>query len=235
MSLVLTYHDRDAGVVVSDGRVSVRFPDGRQAAVPGETARKFIVLRASPGLALAATSSSGWLYFRVCDAVRRHIEAFPSASFDEVAGIIVPTVQKAMAHPKFRLFRSYRSAKKMVRKFLRAPSASFDGAWADGMNLNLIGYDRYKMRVRNRIFSCMESSEQWKQSERDGGVTINGDVLEEEGKLFAKKLEELIGREHTPDSIIAAMRLIADEISAAHPETIGPPYFSNVVTRGSSI
>src|SRR6266566_1499691 len=96
MSLIQTYHNRDFGIVCSDGRASVLLPDGHRAAVPEENARKFIILRTNPGLVLAGSSSvSKWLDFSVCEAARRYVEDFPEATFDDVAMIIVPTIYEA--------------------------------------------------------------------------------------------------------------------------------------------
>ena len=56
----------------------------------------------------------------------------------------------------------------------------------------------------------------------------------EEAFALAGKLLELVGSERGPRPIVEAMLLLAAEISASHPETIGPPYFLHIVTRGAS-
>src|SRR6267378_5858258 len=124
MSLAVTFHNGEFGIVCSDSRVSMLLPDGRHAAMPGETARKFIILREAPGLVLVGTSSiSRWLDFSVYGALRNYVEYFPEASFDQVAGIVGPTVYEARA--EFGVLRA-NSAGKMYRflagKFFRAPS-----------------------------------------------------------------------------------------------------------------
>jgi len=222
-------------------------PDGRHAAMPGETARKFIILREAPGLVLVGTSSiSRWLDFSVYGALRNYVEYFPEASFDQVAGIVGPTVDEARA--EFGVLSGARSATaassrakerpnsgKMYRflagKFFRAPSASpkvFDSA--DGNFLNLLGYDRERMRVRNRVFSCTDRCE---QSEQQSGVTISGFLDLEEAWVFAGKFLDRLARE-TPKCVIEAMLSLAAEISASHPETIGPPYSFHLVAKGES-
>ncbi|PYT48484.1 MAG: hypothetical protein DMG44_14425 [Acidobacteria bacterium] len=235
MSLIQSYHSKDFGIVCSDGRVSVRHPDGHYAARPKETARKFKVLRASPGLVLAGSSSvSKFLDFSVYDAVRRYVEKFPEASFDQVAGIIVPTVHAAALSYAKEVGKSAGKAYRfLVSKFLRARSARpklFDST--DRVNLNLLGYDRERRRVRNRIFCCTDrSSDEW---EHDSGVAIIGDVDSEEGIAAGDKLLELIGRDRTPQAVAKAMLSLAAEISASHPETIGPPYSFHLITKGAS-
>ncbi len=217
MSLAITYHEKEFGIVCSDGRVSERMPSGRYA-VRKETARKFEVLRARPGLVLAGTSSiSSWLDFAVYDAVRRYAEDFPEATFDQVARIIGPAVYEARA--AFRVVRCL-SAPSAIPKFFRS---------TDGSSLNLLGYDRERMRVRNRVFSCTAHYDEW---ERENGVTIIGDVDADEGWEFAGKFLELVGRDHRPKVIVESMLSIAAEISASHPETIGAPYFFHLVTKG---
>jgi hypothetical protein len=231
MSLIQTYHNKDFGVICSDGRVSQLLPDGRRAAKPKETAIKFVVLRASPGLVLAGSSTvSQWLDLTVYRDVHRYVEKFPEASLDQVAGIIAPTVHTAALSYAKEVGKLRRKIFRLLVVILRAPFASpkIFGT-GDRVNLNLLGYDRAKMRVRNRVFSCTaHSPEQW---ERDDGVTISGDVSTEEGDFFGDKLLELIGNEYTPKSVAEAMLSIAAEISALRPETIGPPYSFVVVTR----
>ena len=247
MSLAVTFHNGEFGIVCSDSRVSMLLADGRHAAMPGETARKFIILREAPGLVLVGTSSiSRWLDFSVYGALRNYVEYFPEASFDQVAGIVGPTVDEARA--EFGVLSGARSATaassrakerpnsgKMYRflagKFFGAPSASpkvFTSA--DGNFLNLLGYDRERMRVRNRVFSCTDRCE---QSEQQSGVTISGFLDPEEAWVFAGKFLDRLARE-TPKCVIEAMLSLAAEISASHPETIGPPYCFHLVTKAMS-
>jgi hypothetical protein len=256
MSLIVTYHTKDFGIVCSDGRVSLRLPDGRFRAVLNETVRKFIVLRASPALVLAGSSSiSKWLDFSVCDAMRRFIENFPEASFDQVAGTIGPTVYEARS--AFRIFSGApRPAEPLswieaARKSIGKMGRMLDRRWPrknipvkalaalsgsprvftndDGNFLNLLGFDPERRRIRNRVFSCTERCDEW---ERENGVTIEGFCEPDEAFAFAGKFLELVGRERGPKPIVQAMRSIAAEIEASYPETIGAPYFFHLVTKG---
>jgi hypothetical protein len=234
MSLIQTYYTKDFGIVCSDGRVSVTLPDGRHAAVPHKIVRrKFIILRADPGLVLAGSSSiSKFLDFSIYEAVRRYVEDFPEASFDQVSGIIGPTVYEARAEFGISDARPSKVRRFLADKFFRGPWASpkfLDST--DGNFLNLLGYDRAQMRVRNRTFSCTDRCQ---ESEQDSGVTISGFVDPERAFEFAGELLELIGRQPTPKVIMEAMLSIAADISALLPETIGPPYTFHIVTKGAS-
>jgi hypothetical protein len=236
MSLLQSYHNKDFGVVCSDGRVSVRLRDGRPRALQQETAKKFIVLRRSPDVILCGTSShSKLLDFSVHAAVRRYVTVNPEASFDQVASVIAPTFHETLdalgivngAHrpPGGKLGEK-------IYRFLvgRFPEKFFDSS--DRLNLNLLGYDPGRMRVRNRVFSCTCSScDEW---EHESGVTISGFLDSDEGIVYGDKLLELIGRPRTPQSVEKAMRSIADQISARYPETIGPPYCFHTVTRSTT-
>jgi hypothetical protein len=248
LSLIQTWHCQHWGIVCSDGRVSLELPSGKRAAVPRESLRKFIVLRASPGLVLAGSSSIGkWLDFSVCDAVRRYVEDFPAASFDQVARIIGPTVFEART--AFRVFTGSprptepvcwsravgRSAGKICRlpfaRFLRAPSAS-PKFWTgtDGNFLNLLGFDG--RCVRNRVFS---STDRCTESEVSSGATIGGFADPDEAWSIAGRLLDLVGRERTPKRIVESMLTLAAEMSASYPETIGPPYRFHIITKGASL
>jgi hypothetical protein len=207
-------------------------PDGRMATVAGEKVRKFVILRGEPALVLAGTSSlSKWLDFSIYDSIRRYVEDFPESSFDEAARIVGPTCYEARA--AFRLFSGARRpmqaaswAGKMRRFFAR--SKFFDGT--DGNFLNLLGFDRGQMRVRNRTFSC---TDRCVEHEQEYGATISGDLDSEEAWIFAGKLLELVGSGH-PQAVVEALLSIAAEIAASHPETIGPPYYFRMVTKGAS-
>src|SRR5260370_24114316 len=242
MSLALTYHNQRFGIVCSDGRVSMTLADGRRVAVPQETVRKFVVLRADPGLVLAGSSSiSRFLDFSIYEAMRRRIEVFPEATFDQVGATIGPTVYEARTefgifagvNPRAIVLRPWlnqarKSAGRIYRfaagKFLRAPSTRpkfRDGI--DGNFLNLLGFDRHAGVVRNRVFSCTDRCDQFAQQ---SGVTISGDMDSEEAWILAGELLELIGSENTsPQAIVSAMLSLMPKISALHPETIGPPHY----------
>jgi hypothetical protein len=218
MSLALTYHCKDFGIVCSDGKVSEPLPGGHYA-TRKEIARKFRVLRTRPGLVLAGTSSiAAWLDFAVYDAAARHVEDFSEASFDDVSRIIAPTVLEARA--AFHIVRSL-TAPSVIPKFFRS---------TDGNFLNLLGYDRKQGRVRNRTFACMDRC---CECEQDSGVTISGFLEPDEAWAQAGKLLELIGSERTPKVIQGTMLSLAAEISALLPETIGPPYSCHIVERPS--
>ncbi len=227
----------------------MELPSGKRAAVHRESVRKFIVLRTSPGLVLAGSSSiAKWLDFSVCDAVRRYVEDFPAASFDQVARIIGPTVSEART--AFRVFSGTprptepvswsravgRSAGKICRlpfaKFLRAAASASTKVWAgtDGNFLNLLGFDG--RCVRNRIFSC---TDRCTESEISSGATIGGFADPDESWSIAGRLLDLVGRERTPKRIVESMLALAAEMSASYPETIGPPYRFHIVTKGASL
>jgi len=127
MSLILSYHTSEFGLVCSDSRVSRRLPDGSYQAIPGEAAKKFIALR--PGLVLAGSSNiSGQMDYVLFDAVRSHVQANPGCNYDSVAD----HVQKA-ALDTF------------------GPYASAD------VSLHLIGFDPKQYRIRSQSCHLAES------------------------------------------------------------------------------
>src|SRR6266404_3394450 len=143
MSLILSFHNPDFGVVCCDGRVSQRHPDGSLSAVPGEAAKKFVVLK--PGLVLAGSSShSGGFDRHVFGMIQRLVSDNPALSFDEVVSI----VPHAVTFTKQALSS--------------ALSLRFDDTQ---LSLMLMGTD--KGRVRNRAFNF--NAESCEQSEYESG------------------------------------------------------------------
>lgn len=235
MSLVIVRHERECAIVLCDSRVSKRLPNGHCSAVAEETVKKFVVLRARPGLVLAGTSSFGkWLDFAVFEGIRRCVEDFPDASFDQVARMIGPVVFEARA--AFGISGSGASCATAplpwARKFLRARRAARNSrGMPDGNFLSLVGFDRGQMRVRNRTFACTDSCS---EQESSSGITISGFPSSEEAWALAGKFLDLLGRDHSPKATLDAMLAVASEISATYPEAIGPPYFLHIVTKGES-
>jgi hypothetical protein len=239
LSLIISWHSSRFGIVCSDGLVSLRWTDGHHTVVPGKTAKKFIVLRKSPwGLVLAGSSSiSQWLDFSICDVLRRFIEDFPLATFDQIAKTIGPTVCEARA--AFGILtgilpttNDLSFARKIGRSagklFSRAPSARprFFYDSADGNFLNLVGFDPERRCVRSRVFACTDRCE---ESEVQCGATVGGFADRQQGREIAAKLLELVGRESTPKRIVDSMLSLAADVSSLHPTTIGPPYSFHLV------
>ncbi len=76
MSLILAFHNKDFGVVCTDGRVSMRLPDGSQVACPGEVGRKSAALK--PDLILAGSSSwSKELDYYIFGRIREFVQDYP--------------------------------------------------------------------------------------------------------------------------------------------------------------
>ncbi len=217
MSLVMLYHSRRFGVVGCDGRISTKrykpwsrlkpWERPHLVALPERIARKFVILRPSPGLVLAGTGSySAYCDYAVYETVRQHVDVFPNATFDQIAEIIPRTVREASAA-------------------LQAPRDSH-------MNLSLMGFDQIQGRVRLRAFTCTPRSHH-ETDECEAGATVTGSLKAEAGEaeLFGNRLFELIDGEYSPESVQRAMLSLGAEISASRPEVIGPPYSFAIVTQ----
>ncbi len=159
MSLILAYHNKDFGVVYTDGRVSQRQPDGSCVAVPGEVGRKSVALK--PDLILAGSSSWSWqLDYYIFGRVQELVQAYPALSFTEIASAIPA--------------------------FVASADVCFPIPPKTKINLILLGYDAVEGRVRNRAFAFTDSA--CEQSEYDSGAVASG-FIEPEEKIGRKILD----------------------------------------------
>src|SRR5882724_3147994 len=216
MSLIQIFHNREFGIVCSDGRVSKSLRNGfwykllgprmvrpRRVAIEGETARKFAVLSSSPGLVLAGGSSfSRLLDWAVFEGVRHQYENLPEASFDGVAAMVESAMNEAWG--------------------------AFSIPSSELMNLSLLGYDSVQMRVRCRTFGRKGRHREVSESEAAASV---GGAVEGKGEIFGNQLVDLMGDVHSAETARKAMLTLAADLSASRPEVIGPPYSFAIVTQ----
>jgi hypothetical protein len=152
MSLILAYHNEEFGVACTDGRVSIRLPDGNHVASPGEVGRKSIVLK--PDLILAGSSSwSAVLDLYIFGRMRELVQDYPARSFAEIASELPAVVASAYA------------------LFPIPPQTK--------INLILLGYDADERRVRNAAFAFTDGA--CERSEYDSGAVASGFIESEEG------------------------------------------------------
>src|SRR5882762_6601252 len=163
VSLILAYHNENFGVVCTDGRVSIRLPDGSQVASPGEVGRKSAALK--PDLILAGSSSwSAELDYYIFGRMRELVQDYPALSFAEIASAIPEVVASA-----YTLFPIPPETK---------------------INLILLGYDAHTQRVRNAAFAFIDGA--CEQSEYDSGVVASG-FIEPEEEIGRKILDGMGG------------------------------------------
>ena len=206
MSLILSYHNKNFGAVLCDGRVSQRHQDGSLSAVPGEVAKKFVMLR--PGLLIAGSSShSGGFDRHVFGMMQEYVRQNPDVSFDEVASI----VSHAVASSKTAL------------------SAAF-GLRFDETQISLMLMGADKGRVRNKAFNF--NGESCEQSEYESGCACSGFI--EADEEVPRRLLDLMDDPRTVEGVTSAMLSLAAEIAATRPNTVGAPYFTEVIQRGRS-
>jgi hypothetical protein len=151
MSLILAYHNPYFGVVCTDGRVSMRLPDGSLVACPGEVGRKSAVLK--PDLILAGSSSwSKELDYYIFGRIREFVQDYPALSFAEIASAIPA--------------------------FVASAGAIFPIPPKTTISLILLGYDTDGRRVRNVAFAFNDGA--CERSEYGSGAVASGFVEPEE-------------------------------------------------------
>ena len=206
MSLILAYHNQTFGAVLCDGRVSQRLPDGSYIAVPGEVGKKFAVLK--PSLVLAGSSShSGGFDRHIFGMMQEYVRQKPDVSFDEVASVVPHTVASTKT----------------------ALSAAF-GLRFDETQISLMLMGDDKDRVRNRAFNF--NGESCEQSEYESGCACSGFI--ETHEEVPRRLLDLMDEPRTVEGVTGAMLSLAAEIAATRPNTVGAPYFTEVIQRGRS-
>jgi hypothetical protein len=84
--------------------------------------------------------------------------------------------------------------------------------------------------VRNRALVFIDHS--WEESEHESGLTTAGFLEPEEKSGLGQKFLSYMGNERTLQAVVEALLSLAAEISASHPETIGPPYSFHIITKG---